>query len=80
MKVYETDEATVLAEIDDDESGRATDGAACPKCGERRVDWLIWVDDDWVECQTCGTRYDPFHKIVREDGATEAVVDEERER
>lgn len=32
---------------------------ACPDCGERRQDTLIWHDDEFVECQTCGYRYLP---------------------
>ena len=35
---------------------------ACPMCGERRSDWLIWDDGDWVgmvTCQSCGCVYGP---------------------
>ena len=32
---------------------------ACPSCGERRIDWLVWIDDESVECQTCKTIYKP---------------------
>jgi hypothetical protein len=32
---------------------------ACPRCGEDKADRLVWQDDDVVECQTCGTRYEP---------------------
>ena len=33
----------------------------CPRCGERRVDWLIWLEEDseHVECQTCCYIYEP---------------------
>jgi len=31
---------------------------ACPSCGERDVDRLIW-DDEVVTCATCGVVYDP---------------------
>ena len=31
---------------------------ACPSCGERDVDRLIW-DDETVTCTTCGIVYDP---------------------
>ena len=34
-------------------------GFACPHCGERRMDLLVWVEDDCVECETCGHHYDP---------------------
>jgi rubredoxin len=30
---------------------------ACPQCGERRTDFLEWLDDDRVKCQTCNTIY-----------------------
>ncbi len=33
--------------------------AACPICGERDADKLVWLDDDVVECQQCGCRYQP---------------------
>jgi hypothetical protein len=32
---------------------------ACPTCHERDIDRLIWVDGDCVQCQTCGTVYEP---------------------
>lgn len=32
---------------------------ACPTCGERDADRLVWIDDDRVECQACGTIYEP---------------------
>jgi len=31
----------------------------CPKCGERRHDWLVWDEDEVIHCQTCGHAYDP---------------------
>jgi hypothetical protein len=31
----------------------------CPICGERRMDWLVWVDDDMLECANCRVRYRP---------------------
>ena len=34
-------------------------GCECPQCHEARVDLLVWVDDETVECQTCKTRYQP---------------------
>ncbi len=30
---------------------------ACPTCGERRLDWLVWIEGDTVRCQTCKTEY-----------------------
>lgn len=33
---------------------------ACPKCGERDSDRLVWIDDgERVECQQCKTVYQP---------------------
>ncbi len=32
---------------------------ACPLCGERRADCLVWKDDQTVECQMCGIEYTP---------------------
>ena len=32
----------------------------CPRCGERRMDWLAWVGfQDFVRCGTCGMVYTP---------------------
>lgn len=33
--------------------------SACPGCGERNADMLIWQDDDTVRCFGCGTVYQP---------------------
>lgn len=30
---------------------------ACPQCGERDADELVWQDDDTVWCAACGHRY-----------------------
>ena len=32
---------------------------ACPSCGERNSDRLVWLRDDRVECQTCSIEYTP---------------------
>lgn len=33
---------------------------ACPRCGEQRMDYLVWIEDsDMVVCQTCGFVYEP---------------------
>jgi uncharacterized Zn finger protein len=32
---------------------------ACPECGEDYIDSLIWLDDEKVECQSCGKVYFP---------------------
>lgn len=31
----------------------------CPECGEACADRLIWQDDDYVRCDSCGTIYSP---------------------
>jgi DNA-directed RNA polymerase subunit RPC12/RpoP len=42
------------------DEGLVREKDACPGCGERRADELVWVDEgESVECQTCGTRYVP---------------------
>ncbi len=46
----------MIAEANDE---RVEPGFACPHCGERRMDLLVWIEDDKVECQTCRHRYDP---------------------
>jgi uncharacterized Zn finger protein len=33
--------------------------AACPKCGQRDQDMLVWQDDGKVKCGLCGTVYEP---------------------
>jgi hypothetical protein len=32
---------------------------ACPHCGERCTDRLLWQDDELVRCFGCGTTYRP---------------------
>lgn len=35
---------------------------ACPNCGERDADRLVWLEppnDDRVRCAACGTEYEP---------------------
>ena len=32
---------------------------ACPRCGERNQDNLVWQDDGKVKCTKCGTLYEP---------------------
>jgi len=31
----------------------------CPDCGESNADRLVWQDDEFVRCDTCGTVYSP---------------------
>lgn len=32
---------------------------ACPRCGEREADDLVWIDDEIVQCKQCGTAFRP---------------------
>lgn len=32
---------------------------ACPACGEDRMDHLVWIDDERVQCAECGRIYRP---------------------
>ncbi|HZT79163.1 MAG TPA: hypothetical protein VFA26_02995 [Gemmataceae bacterium] len=34
-------------------------GCQCPQCGEDDIDQLVWIDDDRVRCDHCGTVYKP---------------------
>ena len=34
-------------------------GCECPECHEWCPDLLTWTDDDSVECETCGRKYQP---------------------
>ena len=47
---------------------RVTDGNECPYCGEDEMDRLVWDDQDWVTCTTCGTIYDPERNEVSKWG------------
>lgn len=38
----------------------------CPHCGESRVDLLVWLDDEFVECASCGQTYRPGHSDLNE--------------
>ncbi len=44
---------------------------ACPNCGERESDELVWLDDERVECQRCRTVYRPGAPAPG-DGLTDA--------
>jgi Zn ribbon nucleic-acid-binding protein len=49
-------------------------GFACPSCGERRLDYLTWLEPDFevVRCTTCGAEYAPG--VDRRAWLIEAVV------
>jgi rubredoxin len=42
-----------------DQEDLAPESFKCPVCGERRMDWLAWVDDETLECSVCHARYRP---------------------
>ncbi len=46
-----------------DEAGLVAYQDACPGCGERSQDLLIWIDSDRVECQTCKGTYQPRQEV-----------------
>ena len=43
------------AQLDDE----VAEADACPGCGERNADNLVWQDDGAVKCSACGKRYTP---------------------
>jgi len=43
------------AQLDDE----VAEANACPRCGERNQDNLVWQDDGKVKCSNCGTIYEP---------------------
>ena len=55
---------------------------ACPTCGERCEEKLIWEADDstWVKCSNCGFRYepkpDPNEFVIGPHGAYRVSTDE----
>ena len=42
---------------------------ACPVCGERDADRLVWIEDGLLRCSACGAEYDPLR---REKGGDDA--------
>ena len=31
----------------------------CPNCPNDLTDWLLWIDNEYVRCLSCGTVYKP---------------------
>ncbi len=65
----EQDECDFLRQEESDRLEQAdnyqvNDTDACPKCGERGVDELVWKTDEVVRCSTCGHRYTPVSAAV----------------
>ena len=51
--------AGIKLEVDVNEGDLVRKEWGCPNCGERRQDYLVWNDDELVECASCHTIYDP---------------------
>ncbi|HET6844930.1 MAG TPA: hypothetical protein VFK06_25085 [Candidatus Angelobacter sp.] len=43
----------------DEDLGPDCAGFPCPRCGDDRVDFLAWLDDEFVQCASCGWTYRP---------------------
>lgn len=43
---------------------RVRPGDECPQCGENDIDYLVWIDDERVRCDSCG----PVYELGRRDG------------
>jgi rubredoxin len=54
-----------------DDANLVSPDSACPVCGERDIDRLVWIDDDIVRCTMCGTEYDPMKTHPRNGGNDE---------
>ena len=50
---------TIAEEIDPPDAQLADTRFACPGCGERRQDHLVWQDDETVLCNECGMNFVP---------------------
>ena len=50
---------TVADELDPPLANRVGPAEACPNCGGREVDRLVWQDDESVRCDACGKMYQP---------------------
>lgn len=43
----------------------------CPNCGENRSDFLVWLDDEFVQCASCGHMYQPGSREQDKDAEQE---------
>lgn len=51
---------SVADQLDPQLANNVAPTEACPSCGERKADQLVWQDDDeTVQCTGCGTQYRP---------------------
>ncbi len=54
------DAAFAAAGVDDEPGADVDPEDACPNCGERRQDLLVWFENaDQVQCESCGHVYAP---------------------
>ena len=51
----------MLTAIDATETNNVDESSACPCCGERDADLLVWDEDfETVTCDKCGAQYEPW--------------------
>jgi len=50
---------TIAEEIDPPDAQLVDTQFACPGCGQRRQDRLVWQDDETVLCSECGINFVP---------------------
>jgi hypothetical protein len=48
-------------------------GLGCPVCHERRMDYLLWTDDEWITCSNCGITFDADTWAQNEGGEDEST-------
>ena len=53
------DVVDILLEIAERLENLVAPGVACPQCGERRPERLVWQNDTMVRCTSCQGFYEP---------------------
>jgi ribosomal protein S27AE len=48
-----------------DDDNLVSPESACPNCGERQIDMLVWIDDERVRCAKCNLMYAPLPQARR---------------
>ena len=51
--------AKMYVKVESLEPDRCPNGCRCPNCGENQHDCLVWDENEWLHCTTCGHIYDP---------------------
>ncbi len=59
----------------DDSGGSVDEDDACPRCGERDQNSLVWQDDATIHCTNCGTRYDPDAKSALPNSVDQELLE-----